>query len=141
MALYKEGTHLFSIIFNATGSTTDNWFAAERVLSSPWNDLSKNNAAYNRFSIEGENENPVTCTRRFLINRKYDSCPGDEGWLAVTFLRCCPWEEKLPESTPMFSNSSTSTKWITESKSNSTLKLLGIICSLSLNDKNTQLFS
>ncbi|CAH3020667.1 unnamed protein product [Porites evermanni] len=42
VALYKNGNEVLSIVFNATNSDKENWFSADRVTFSPWEDLTSN---------------------------------------------------------------------------------------------------
>ena len=107
VALYKDSKHLISIIFNATESSNINWFAADHVLHSPWENLRED--AHNHFSIIGGTRD----SRRFYIQHSHGGCSHDEGWLVIPSgkNRNCNWENRFPRNTPMFSTSPTYTNW------------------------------
>jgi len=39
VSIYKNGIEKAYILFNATGSTKENWFTQDRIISSSWTDL------------------------------------------------------------------------------------------------------
>ena len=63
MALYDKKSELLSIVFDATGSDRENWFAKNRLIHSPWADLE--NETQNFFSLLGD----LTTGRAFYINK------------------------------------------------------------------------
>ncbi|KAK3106273.1 hypothetical protein FSP39_016496 [Pinctada imbricata] len=52
VSLFKDGEEVAYIVFNAVGSTKDNWFHNTRILESSWCDV-LTNGKYNIFSILG----------------------------------------------------------------------------------------
>lgn len=106
IALYREDGSVLetlSIVFNATNSDNKNWFSKSRMIHSPWTDLESE--PQNIFSIEG------CCSGRdFYISRNHGGCPNDAGWLAIISTDC-PWEQRRPPFTVMYSNRTTYTNW------------------------------
>ncbi|XP_076450694.1 uncharacterized protein LOC143286793 isoform X2 [Babylonia areolata] len=76
VSLYVNGSEVAFFEFNAVGADYINWFKAERLASSSYWDLFTEPKNY--CSIEG-----AASYRRFYINRNYDGCPKDRGWLVV----------------------------------------------------------
>ncbi|RUS89592.1 hypothetical protein EGW08_002610 [Elysia chlorotica] len=100
-AIYKDGQMVQNVLFNGKGSTYTNWFSANRVISSSWNDLTSQ--PHNFFSIEGYLHTSAGETRRFHINRDYDrGCDGFQGWFTVkdTVINGCAAENTV--AMPMF---------------------------------------
>ena len=95
VALYKNGSEILSIVFNATKSCNENWFSRERITHSPWNDLYTEPIIM--FYIRGQ------VKRAFDISRNHGGCWKNAGWLMVSS-NFCFWEERLPKSTIMYSN-------------------------------------
>ncbi|CAH1238490.1 FBN1 [Branchiostoma lanceolatum] len=82
LALYQvkvvfEYSQSMELIFNGQNTNKNNWFTKNRLWSSPWNDI--NSEPINYFSIEGH----ADLKRRFFINRQYNGCDRDMGWLVV----------------------------------------------------------
>ena len=102
MALYENENEVFSIVFDARNTDNESWFSANRVISSPWTDLSSNPPTY--FIIPG------THNRHFYIAGPHDSCGTDSGWLVVHSTGC-PWEQRFPSQTVMYSKLKNSTNW------------------------------
>ena len=102
MALYENENEVFSIVFNATNSDKEDWFSANRVISSPWIDLSSNPPTY--FTLTGLSKRP------FYIAGPHNTCGTDSGWLVVHGT-VCPWEQRFPSETVMYSKLKTSTNW------------------------------
>ena len=86
MALYKNRNEVLSIVFNASNSDKENWFSADRVTFSPWEDLTSNPPTF--FSLPG------ALQRSFYIAGPHLSCNNDSGWLALTS-ESCSWERPL----------------------------------------------
>ena len=102
LALYKNGSEILSIVFNATESTRDSWFCRDRLIVSPWTDIKTEQQ--NFFSIPGHSG------RNFYINRNWESCPNDSGWLMTTS-NICDYERSLPITTVAYSKLATHTNW------------------------------
>ncbi|CAH3146003.1 unnamed protein product [Pocillopora meandrina] len=102
VALYKDGSELFSIVFNASNSNNENWFTKKRVISSPWTDLKSNLPTY--FSIPGADG------RRFYVHGPHPGCDGDYGWLSIT-QHLCTYETSLPYTSFIYSRLQTNTNW------------------------------
>lgn len=105
VALYKDGSELFSIVFNASNSNNENWFTKNRVISSPWTDLKSNLPTY--FSIPG------AAGRRFYVHGPHPGCDGDYGWLSIT-QHHCTYETSLPSTSFIYSRLQTKTNWNTQ---------------------------
>ncbi|KAI8510793.1 hypothetical protein Bbelb_117090 [Branchiostoma belcheri] len=87
------------LIFDGRNTDKFNWFSKPRLLSSPWNDISTEHQNY--FSIEGAPH----VKRSFYINRNWDGCPNDAGWLmladgGLTTLGVCEWERASEDQLP-----------------------------------------
>ncbi|XP_035663532.1 uncharacterized protein LOC118407208 [Branchiostoma floridae] len=109
---YRQGTEVRELIFDGRDADKLSWFSKERLISSPWTDLRTETT--NVFSIPGEVVNPEA-PRSFYINRNYDGCPNDNGWLAVVEGgTVCAWE-KRDKRVPhiLFSRKSTYVNWTT----------------------------
>ncbi|XP_019614687.1 PREDICTED: uncharacterized protein LOC109462574 [Branchiostoma belcheri] len=91
------------LIFDGTNTNKFDWFSKPRLLSSPWGDLDVE--PQNFFSIEGS----PNLERSFYINRNWDGCPADAGWMVVADGGAdgfCPWEQTPDNNVPyiLFSN-------------------------------------
>nr|XP_006812409.1 PREDICTED: uncharacterized protein LOC102807374 [Saccoglossus kowalevskii] len=95
VSLYTAGEEVTYFIFDGTGSDKHNWFSQERLVDSPYSDLTSTTVT-NYFSIEGHTE----VGRTFFINGQYGGCHVDYGWLVVrTAEEACDWDETgQPES-------------------------------------------
>lgn len=102
MALYKNGNEVLSIVFNATNSDKENWFSADRVTFSPWEDLTSNPPTF--FSLRGDSK------RSFYIAGPHISCNNDTGWLALTF-QTCNWERRPNPMSIVYSKLDNIVKW------------------------------
>ena len=110
VVLYKNGSEVLSMLFNAVGSDKLNWFSQARLLSSPWSDL-KTASKLQHFDITGSHK------RYFEITYLYGGCPGDVGWLVVGN-GACPWERhgSSNSSSIRFSKLKGKTNWNNFSK-------------------------
>ena len=63
-----------------------NWFSCSALTQSSWFDIPTEHQ--NFFSIRGAHDDK----RHFFINRIYDDCPNDEGWMVITEKVSCVWE-------------------------------------------------
>ena len=88
-------------MFNATNSNNENWFSANRVISSPWTDLTT--SVHQFFSIAGDSG----LKRYFYIAGPHGSCATDTGWLLFGGV-VCSWENRFPAGTIMYSKLTTS---------------------------------
>lgn len=88
VVLYKEGSMVKELKFDARGTDKFNWFRVEKLTNSPWNDIKKEPRNY--FSIIGDNG---LAKRRFFINRNYGGCPNDHGWMVIIG-PACDWEKR-----------------------------------------------
>lgn len=87
--VYRDGGLERFWQFDAAGTTKSNWFESSRLQSSSYMDLPT--GPFNRFSIAGDNSKGTG--RRWFINRNYDGCGSDNGWLVVdNDMNLCSWE-------------------------------------------------
>ncbi|KAI8515683.1 hypothetical protein Bbelb_064960 [Branchiostoma belcheri] len=95
------------LIFNGENTDKYSWFSQSRLLSSPWDDIQTQPKNY--FSIVGDSDNE----RTFFINRNYGSCPEDAGWLIISEVGGCPYEQTTPDQFPyiLFSWENTYVAW------------------------------
>ena len=105
VVLYKNGSEVLSMSFNAVGTNRQNWFSQAKLLSSPWTDL-KTASGLRHFDITGSHK------RYFEITYRYGECPGDVGWLVVGN-GACLWERhgSSNSSSIRFSNITRKTNW------------------------------
>ena len=105
VVLYKNGSEVLSMSFNAVGTNRLNWFSKAKLLSSPWTDL-KTASILTHFDITGSYQ------RYFEITYQYGHCTGDVGWLVVGN-GLCPWERHGSSkwSSIRFSNITRKTNW------------------------------
>lgn len=88
--LYKHGSKVAFITFDGKDSNINDWFSSSRILNSSWRDVTPS-TIYNYFSIDGHSN----CGRSFFVNKQYNGCPGDTGWMIVLDPGplCCPWDD------------------------------------------------
>lgn len=83
------------IDFNTVATTPTSWFAADRHTSSSWTDLPTSptfdNGSNQAFRIGGG--------RSFYINRVWNGCPSDRGWLMISTIDVCYWETATGDPT------------------------------------------
>ncbi|XP_067040608.1 uncharacterized protein [Acropora muricata] len=105
VVLYKNGSEVLAMSFNAVGTNRRNWFSQAKLLSSPWTDL-KTARHLQHFDITGSH------TRYFEITHTYGGCPNDVGWLVVGNGEC-PWEThgSSSSSSIRFSKLGTGINW------------------------------
>ena len=75
----KNGTAQQYIKFNTSGKDKLSWFAKANITASSWTDLTS--STFNYFSILGDSAN----SRGWFVNNLYNNCPGDIGWLGITY--------------------------------------------------------
>ncbi|XP_059170936.1 uncharacterized protein LOC131952337 isoform X2 [Physella acuta] len=100
LELYDTGKTVMTMLFNATGSNYNNWFTIDRLVQSPYNDIS--NAA--NFSTNGESGN----RRRFLVTKTLDICSSATVWFMVEDRKnsICLWSSgTYTSSAPVFTYS------------------------------------
>jgi len=88
VTLYEGGSSKKELIFNALGTNNLNWFSVEKLTTSSWTDIKTESR--NFFSVQGDC-NGLNC-RSFFINRNYEGCEKDSGWLTVSTGQWCSWE-------------------------------------------------
>ena len=94
VSLYKDGSEILSMVFDASNSDSENWFSKDRIIYVPWTDLRTEKT--NVFDVN------VCCGRAFSIFRNYGGCGNDAGWLVITGMNC-GWENRFPKTTVMYS--------------------------------------
>ena len=94
VSLYKDGSEILSMVFDASNSDSENWFSKDRITYVPWTDLRSEKT--NVFDVK------VCCGRAFSIFRNYGGCGNDAGWLVITGMDC-GWENRFPKTTVMYS--------------------------------------
>ncbi|KAK7476344.1 hypothetical protein BaRGS_00032403 [Batillaria attramentaria] len=103
LSLYQRGREMAWVIFNAAGTTYDNWLDRARVVSSSWFDVRYSPSNY--FSVTGD----TLRARHFFMNSHSKGCPDVVGWLAIKDRPDpCPWGQK--SAYPAFIFSSTASK-------------------------------
>ena len=104
IALYKNGSEVLSMLFDAVGTNKLNWFSQAKLLSSPWSDL-KTASSLQHFDIIG------SVQRYFEISSRYNNCSTDVGWLEVGN-GVCRWERNGSNSSNiLFSKLNVSNNW------------------------------
>ncbi|XP_033626622.1 uncharacterized protein LOC117289574 [Asterias rubens] len=110
LSLYDHTGVKVELVFNGTADVTS-WFAKERLVSSPWSDLTPT-AKTIYFSVFGEVTDGLV-DRRFYISKEHNGCPYDLGWMVVVdSKRYCEWEQGF-SSYPaiMYSTINTAVNW------------------------------
>ncbi|XP_033633572.1 uncharacterized protein LOC117295114 [Asterias rubens] len=81
LSLYKNGREVRRFIFNGVGSDRFNWFSRDRIIETPYTDMTSN-TTYTQFTMGSKD------SRQFFINSvdgiEGDFCSKAEGWLAVS---------------------------------------------------------
>ena len=113
MTLYEGGISKKDLLFNAAGTDKLNWFSFNKMTSSSWSDISSEPRNY--FTIQGDCHDDDGLCRSFFINRSYDGCPRDFGWLVgSTSNKWCSWETSAAHKfNVLYSKLSTHTNWNT----------------------------
>ncbi|KAL9952130.1 hypothetical protein ACROYT_G039340 [Oculina patagonica] len=76
VVLYKDGSSVKELKFNAQGSDKLNWFSVDKLTENSWSDVKTE--PRNSFSIAGRED------RSFFINRNYGGCEVDAANWTVT---------------------------------------------------------
>lgn len=110
--VYSDGEIARYFRFDAFGTTKSNWFDSARLSTSSYTDLPT--GPFNRFSIAGDNWKGAG--RRWFINRNYEGCDSDNGWIVVdTDMNPCAWETNkgAPAIRILYSPDTLYTNWST----------------------------
>ena len=111
VVLYKEGSEVHFLKFNATGTDTINWFSQEKLMSSSWTDLKSFSASRMQyFDIYGHRD----VQRSFEVSKLYGGCGTDGGWLVITFSSLetiCTWAKSDSITNIIYSEKTTSTNF------------------------------
>ncbi|XP_071785298.1 uncharacterized protein [Asterias amurensis] len=111
LSLYDQTGVQVEVIFNGKDSDISNWFDKERLVSSPWSDLTTTSHT-NYFSIDGHAESGLM--RRFFINMNYGGCGVDRGWLVVLDSKDhCQWGHFSSYPTILYSTHRIAVDWAT----------------------------
>ncbi|KAL9952125.1 hypothetical protein ACROYT_G039334 [Oculina patagonica] len=104
VALYKGGSAVKELKFNAQGSDKLNWFQFDKLdqATLPWNDLPTE--PRNIFDIDPQYR------RSFFINSAYGGCGNDDGWMVITGSDCA-WETHHAQNAVIYSNQPGHTNW------------------------------
>ncbi|XP_071785648.1 uncharacterized protein [Asterias amurensis] len=96
LSLYDQTGVKVELVFNGVDSDITSWFAKERLVSSPWSDLTTT-TNMNYFSIFGDIwASSGSSRRRFFINKIYNGCLLDYGWMVVLDSDgICQWERSF----------------------------------------------
>ena len=97
--------------FDAEGSDNRNWFSSSALTQSSWFDIPAHDQRHNFFSIHGAHDDK----RHFFINRNYNGCPNDAGWMVITEKVSCDWE-KNKKNAILYSKRPVYTNWNTNSE-------------------------
>lgn len=81
-SMFKDELEVAWVMFNATGSTSTNWFSRDRVLSSSYTDLT-DGASYNTFAIADPSSVLQYVDRHFYVNQDFGGCDNDNTWFAT----------------------------------------------------------
>ena len=110
MVLYTASNEKLVLKFDAHATNNNNWFDAEKLQESPWQDILK--SFKNFFSIAGWCNAPGHC-RTFFINRQYGGCAVDAGWLMIGGIidGGCAWESRFSGNSFQYSNIGTFVPW------------------------------
>ncbi|XP_035689590.1 von Willebrand factor D and EGF domain-containing protein-like [Branchiostoma floridae] len=108
--VFESSVQEIELVFNGQNTNKNNWFTKNRLRTSPWNDIKSESTNY--FSIEGHSD----LKRRFFINRQYNTCDRDMGWLLVAEegqSAPCSWERTSASQLPYIrvSNAGRAVNW------------------------------
>lgn len=111
MVLYTESNEKLVLIFDARATNNKNWFSADHLRHSPWQDIFT--ASKNFFSIAGSCIGDHLHCRTFFINHQYYGCQADAGWLMIGGSGACPWEARFSGNSFQYSKVGTYVTWNT----------------------------
>lgn len=109
LELSIQGNMVGFVEFDGKDSSSSNWFHKDRILNSSWTDMHKSQT-YNVFSIDQESK----YERHFFINKHYNGCPNDSGWLVVkdgNLTNPCGWEKQTSYPQFLYGQHGQVTKW------------------------------
>ena len=113
VSLYESGSKRKELVFNAVGTNQESWFSVGKLTSSSWPNIKTE--PQNHFSIKGHCNDVGNC-RSFIINRHYDTCDRDAGWLMWGGM-LCSWENTPSNKNGfLYSKVSTYTEWSNSGK-------------------------
>ena len=102
--MYESGVIKKQLLFDTTETDKLNWFSEGKLISSSWTDIKTEPTNY--FTIQGDSP------RNFYINRNYDGCDKDAGWLVAGAGITCSWETSAAHKNKvLYSKLSTYTNW------------------------------
>ena len=98
--------------YTITGTDKTNWYNQAHLISSSWTDIKSETKNY--WSVVGDG---VSGYRDFFINRNYNGCAADAGWVVVegSGTPSCSWNI---DNTPRFATPNTYQNWTTGSITN-----------------------
>ncbi|GAB1608503.1 hypothetical protein Ahia01_001134500 [Argonauta hians] len=107
LVIYKKQKPVITMVFDGSGSTSEDWFSESRLKSSPWKDLKKGSAT--NFAIAAGSR---PRRRFYVINAGNGECDQVTGWLAIrqSSFRC-DWEEADRYPVIFYSGKQTKTLW------------------------------
>lgn len=109
LELSIQGKMVGFVEFDGRDSSSFNWFHKDRILNSSWTDMHKSQT-YNVLSIDQESK----YERHFFINKHYNGCPNDSGWLVVkdgNLTNPCDWEKQTSYPQFLYGQHGQVTKW------------------------------
>ncbi|VDI51647.1 Hypothetical predicted protein [Mytilus galloprovincialis] len=82
VVVYQNGLEHAFLSFDGSRTNKTNWFSQERLMNSSYSDLMTEDTQQRGyyFSIDGY----APLHRRFYVNKLWDGCPNDSGWLLVS---------------------------------------------------------
>ena len=108
MIVYEGGVSKKELLFDASGTDKLNWFSEGKLINSSWTDIKTEPT--NVFSIQGAIQGQLS--RNFYINRNYNGCNRDAGWLVAAVGGDCSWETSTAHRNKvLYSKLSTYTSW------------------------------
>ncbi|XP_036360871.1 uncharacterized protein LOC118764338 [Octopus sinensis] len=107
LVIYKNNKAVVTMIFNGKNSTLGSVFSINRVVSSPWNDLTPATTSL-MFGLN------VWQPRKFYFANVHYSCTSDTGWLFVSQSHLCSYDSALVFPKILYSKTTSSTNWNTE---------------------------
>ncbi|XP_068748630.1 uncharacterized protein [Montipora capricornis] len=113
VSVYKGGVVQKELLFNAQGTDNLNWFSAGKLISSSWPNIKTEST--NFFGIQGDCHDDDGACRSFFINKSYDGCNSDYGWIVgATSNIWCSWETSATNQyNVLYSKTTSYTNWNT----------------------------
>ncbi|XP_038046844.1 uncharacterized protein LOC119721045 [Patiria miniata] len=105
LSLYEAGVEVLRVVFDGSGIDKTSWFDAERIVSSPYQDLNASRSDLLDVRVEHNNH-------RFMMSRSAVDCRNANGWLLmVAAAGDCDWETDGPFPVFKYSRSGSATIW------------------------------